>query len=351
MNPIDRKLYLASITDRYVKGKMGRRSFLRAAGKLGLGAGVLGLSSMMPFGSRGGFISPAAAAEIEPDAEMMAWLKDVAKPFAGQTVRLATESTPPSNAINSALKPFFEEATGINVEIEVLPLEQVLQKLTLDIASGNWAPTTSTTSIKVLDGERSRPATFSTRASSMRRTSRPWPCPNWKIEDFLPALVDGIAHATRTRHGRRSLRYSHFHHDVPQGHIRRRWASRRRPRMDEYLANAVAIQEAKQPEIYGTNGQMKSGHYSLECDWTAWLWSHGGSIFNADGKFTGNDEAGLAAMDYWVELHKNMPEGVTTWTWDGQGQSMAQGIVGQTLRAGASSSPSGIIPKLRRFPA
>ena len=41
----------------------------------------------------------------------------------------------PSNAINSQLKKYFEEASGITVEIEVLPLEQVLQKLTLDIAS------------------------------------------------------------------------------------------------------------------------------------------------------------------------------------------------------------------------
>ena len=49
---------------------------------------------------------------------------------------MATESTPPSNAINSTLKPFFEEVTGIKVNIEVLPLEQVLQKLTLDVASG-----------------------------------------------------------------------------------------------------------------------------------------------------------------------------------------------------------------------
>jgi multiple sugar transport system substrate-binding protein len=68
---------------------------------------------------------------------MTNWLKEVAKPFAGQTIRLATESTPPSNAINSALKPYFTETTGINVEIEVLPLEQVLQKLTLDVASGS----------------------------------------------------------------------------------------------------------------------------------------------------------------------------------------------------------------------
>ncbi len=122
MRSSDRKLFLASVVDRYVHGKMDRRTFLRTAGKLGLGAGALGLTAQIPFGARGGFISPAAAQGIEWQGDMMAWLKDAAKPFAGQTVRLATESTPPSNAINSALKPYFEESTGIQVEIEVLPL-------------------------------------------------------------------------------------------------------------------------------------------------------------------------------------------------------------------------------------
>ena len=52
---------------------------------------------------------------------------------------------------------------------------------------------------------------------------------------------------------------------------------------------------------------MKSGHYSLNCDWTAWLWGHGGSVFRADGTFSGNDAEGLEAMDYWVKLKENMP--------------------------------------------
>jgi multiple sugar transport system substrate-binding protein len=79
---------------------------------------------------------------------------------------------------------------------------------------------------------------------------------------------------------------------------------------------------------------MKSGHYSLECDWTAWLWGHGGSVFGPDSKFTGNDEQGLAAMEYWKQLKANMPPGVDGWTWDGQGQSVGQGIAGSVLSWG-----------------
>ena len=328
MNIFDQKQSLASITDRYVSGRMKRRTFLQAASKLGLGAGALGLASIMPFGSRGGFIEQAAAAEIEPDAEMMAWLKEAAKPFIGKTVRLATESTPPSNAINSALKPFFEQATGIKVEIEVLPLEQVLQKLTLDVASG-----LGTYDLYYID--QSWMASFAGDVIDPREkyaADKDLAMPNYNMDDFLPALVDGISMYEDTMVG--------VPYDIPvfiqmyRRDIYDDLGLKVATTMDEYLANVIAIQEANIAGVYGTNGQMKSGHYSLECDWTAWLWAHGGAIFDADGKFSGHDEDGIKAMEYWMKLKENMPEGVTTWTWDGQGQSMAQGIVGQTLSWG-----------------
>jgi multiple sugar transport system substrate-binding protein len=122
----DIKHFLALAVDRYVRCGMDRRSFLWATAKLGLGGGALGLTSHMPF-SRGGFIAPAAAQDIQWSPEMINWLKEAVKPFAGQTIWLATESTPPTNAIKSALKPYFTETIGTNVEIEVLPLEQVLR--------------------------------------------------------------------------------------------------------------------------------------------------------------------------------------------------------------------------------
>ena len=323
----DRKRHLASVVDRFARGQMDRRTFLRAAGKLGLGAGALGLMQSLP-GGRGGFIPAARAQDIQQDPDMMAWLAEAGKPFAGQTIRLATESTPPSNAINSALKPFFEEATGIKVEIEVLPLEQVLQKLTLDVASG-----LGTYDLYYID--QSWMASFAGDVVDPREkyeSDSNLAMPDYDIEGFLPALVDGISMYDGIMVG--------VPYDIPifiqmvRQDLFDELGLSVATTMDEYMANAVAIQEAKGPEIYGTTGQMKSGHYSLECDWTCWLWAHGGSIFGPDGKFTGNDAEGLAAMEYWVKLKENMPEGVTTWTWDGQGQSVAQGIAGQVISWG-----------------
>ena len=325
-NQNNRKRYLAEITGRYVSGRMDRRSFLRASAKLGLGAGALGLG----LGGRGGSFFPQALAQggVEQDAEMMKWLAEAAKPFAGQTIRLATESTPPSNAINSFLKRNFVDATGINVEIETLPLEQVLQKLTLDVASG-----LGTYDLYYID--QSWMAAFAGDVVDPREkyeSDSALAMPNYDMDDFLPALVDGISMYEDTMVG--------VPYDIPifiqiyRRDVYDELGLKVPTTMEEYLSNAQAIMEAKGPDMYGTTGQMKSGHYSLECDWTCWLWGAGGAIFGPDGKFTGNDADGLAAMEYWMALHETMPEGVTTWTWDGQGQAMGQGLAGQVMSWG-----------------
>ncbi|TIW46542.1 MAG: extracellular solute-binding protein, partial [Mesorhizobium sp.] len=321
-----RKAHLASVTDRFVRGQMDRRSFLRAASILGLGAGALGMGlGRRPFYG----ISQASAQEqeLKPSAEITKWLSDVGKPFAGTTLRLATESTPPSNAIATQLKQYFEEATGIKVEIEVLPLEQVLQKLTLDVASS-----LGTYDLYYID--QSWAASFSQDVFDPREQLKnaDLAMPNYNIDDFLKPLVDGIAMYEDRMVG--------VPYDIPIFIMQYRkdvWDELKLPppaTLDDLLKASAAITDAKGPNMYGTSGQMKSGHYSLECDWTAWLWGHGGSIFGPDGKFTGNDEAGLAAMAYWDKLKATMPPGVDGWTWDGEGQSVGQGVAASMLSWG-----------------
>lgn len=324
MKDNDRKRYLASVTDKFAKGQMGRRQFLKASAALGLA----GLGTSM-IGRPSGLFLPANAQEaLAPSPEVIAWLKDVAKPFAGTTLKLATEATPPSNALNSQLKGYFEEATGIKVEIEILPLEQVLQKLTLDVASSlgtydlyyidqSWAASVSQ---DVFDPREQYAANA---ALAM---------PNYNLDDFLPALVDGIC--------KYEDRWVGVPYDIPvfvmiyRKDIYDKFGLKAPTTLPELLSNSEIITKEMGPAMYGTTGQMKSGHYSLECDWTAWLWGHGGSIFGPDGAFTGNDERGLEAMAFWDKLKATMPPGVDGWTWDGQGQSVAQGVAASMLSWG-----------------
>lgn len=323
MRDSDFKSYRAKAVDDYVRGKMSRRSFLRNASAFGLGAGVLGTGLVRPMQA-----FAQAGDDLRPDQNVLDWVKEVSKPFAGTTLRLATESTPPSNAINSQLKQFFEEASGMTVEIEVLPLEQVLQKLTLDIASQ-----LGTYDLYYID--QSWAASVSRDVFDPREQLAEKPdlaMPDYDISDFLPALVDGIA--------KYEDRWVGVPYDIPifimqyRKDIYDQMGFTAPETLEEYYEQAKAITDEMGPDMYGATGQMKSGHYSLECDWTAWLWGHGGSIFTPDSKFSGNDERGLEAMEYWTRLWKTMPPGVTGWTWDGQGQSVAQGVAASMMSWG-----------------
>ena len=178
--------------------------------------------------------------------------------------------------------------------------------------------------------------------------------PNYDIDDFLPALVDGIA--------KYEDRWVGVPYDIPifimmyRKDIWEKMGFDAPTDLEQYYEQAKAITDEMGPDRFGATGQMRSGHYSLETDWTAWLWGHGGSIFTPDRKFSGNDEAGLAAMEYWTRLWKTMPPGVNGWTWDGQGQSIAQGVAASMMSWGeffpffddpAASKVSGLMEPVR----
>ena len=96
----------------------------------------------------------------------------------------------------------------------------------------------------------------------------------------------------------------------------------------EFTDAVHKITEAEKANgIYGTGLQAKSGHYSLECDWTQAVWGHGGGIFGKDKKFTGNDEAGIKGLQWYQDLLKNAPANSTASTWDGQFEMMHSGQV------------------------
>jgi multiple sugar transport system substrate-binding protein len=97
---------------------------------------------------------------------------------------------------------------------------------------------------------------------------------------------------------------------------------------EEFTKAAHAINEAEKANgIFGTGLQAKSGHYSLECDWTQAVWGHGGSIFRPDKTFAGNDEQGVKGLEWYQDLLTVAPPQSTASTWDGQFQMMQAGQV------------------------
>lgn len=317
----DRKGFVAAAAADFAARRIAKREFLR---KLAIGGvGLSGFAASFLGGSRPtrplpGLARAAAAAEASDD--MKAWLRDVGAKFKGTRIRYTSEATAPTIVANQLARSEFTALTGIEVEIEIVPLEQVLQKATVDVQGQ-----LGTYDLYYLD--QSWTATFAPDTVDPREkyeSDKSLAMPGFDFDDFSKPLVQGISMFEDKQIG--------VPFDIPifilmyRKDLFDKHGVKVPTTTDEYLAAARTLHEAEHGNgVFGTTGQLKSGHYSLNCDWTAWLWANGGSVFTPDGMFSGHDEAGLRGLDYMLELKKYMPPAATTWTWDGESQSVAQG--------------------------
>ncbi len=329
MSDSDRKGYVANAAQAFTLRRIGRREFIRRLALAGVGlssfaTAMLGIDRRSPAG-----IAPPALADEGAAAEMAAWLRAVGTRHAGSKIRFVSESTPPTMVAKKLVKDEFTASTGIEVEFDILPLEQVLQKVALDVkdqagAYDLYYLDQSWTALFIDD-------TVDPRAYYDSNSDLALPGFDWN--DFSRRLLQGIS----TDNGR----LIGIPFDIPifilmyRRDLFEKHGLRVPTTMTQYMDAVKALDEAERGNgIRGTTGQLRAGHYSLNCDWTAWLWAHGGSVFDKTGFFSGGDEAGLRGLAYMLELVKHMPPEATTWTWDGEGQSISQGKAAMAISWG-----------------
>jgi multiple sugar transport system substrate-binding protein len=320
MKEHDRKTFIADSAKAFAERRITKREFLRRLGIAGLGlsgfaAAMLGRTRPFP-----GLTPPPAMADTGASPEMTEWLQDVGSKYKGTKIRYTSEATPPTIVANQLAKDEFTANTGIEVEIQIVPLEQVLQKVTVDVQGQLGAY-----DLYYLD--QSWTALFINDTVDPRQyyaDNKDIALPDFDWDDFSKPLVQGISTYKDKLIG--------VPFDIPifilmyRQDLFDKHGLKVPTTMDEYMNVVKALDEAERGNgIYGTTGQLKSGHYSLNCDWTAWLWANGGSVFGNDGYFSANDADGMQGLAYMLELVKHMPPAATTWTWDGEGQSVSQG--------------------------
>ncbi len=338
MNVIERqkRLYVAKAGELLRKGKMSRRDFLRAAGLAGFAFSAAGMMRMDRAAAAPIARAPKDARDrLMAQDEMNTWLQEVGSRFSGTTIRLSSESTAPSQITSGLIADNFTALTGIEVIWEQTPLDQVLSKIVQDTATES-----ASNDIYYLDQSwlgRFVNDITDVRATYISNSGSDLNMPGYNFDDFIPELVPAISEYQGTLVGVpfdipifiMSYRQDVFEQlglEVPTD-------------MPGYLAAAQAIQEAgltneDGTQIYGTVGQWRTGHYALQCDWTAWLWSHGGSHTNAEGQAVINDEAAVAGAEYMMALAPLMPAGATTFDWSGQGDFVGQGGAGIVINWG-----------------
>lgn len=312
-----RQTFIVDTANAFTKKQISKRDFLKKMGIAGIGFSAF--SAGMLGGTRKGFLGTPAYAETPEN--IANFLKNAGKPFAGTTIRYTSEATPPTVVVNK-LKGEFEELTGIKVEIEIVPLEQVLAKLTQDVQGQ-----LGTYDLYYLDQAWHSSFYQDTIDPVQYYADKPdLAFPDFDFADFSAPLVEGISKISDKWVGVPfdiPLFTFMYRKDLLEKHgiaVPKTYA--------EFSAAVAIISEAeKAAGIYGTGLQAKSGHYSLECDWSQAVWGHGGSIFRADGSFSGNDEQAIAGLKWYQDLATKSPAASFESTWDGQFQMMHAGQV------------------------
>jgi len=141
MNERDRqqRLYVTAMAEKLRLGGIGRRQFIRAVGRAGFGfacarylAGAASRSSRLHAAEPA--TAPTAAAGMS--GQQRQFLKEVGGRFKGTRIRVVSESTPPGVSIGRMIREEFTPLTGIEVDWQSVPLDQVLAKTLQDTLAG-----------------------------------------------------------------------------------------------------------------------------------------------------------------------------------------------------------------------
>jgi multiple sugar transport system substrate-binding protein len=316
----DKQTFIADSAKAFAGRRITKREFLRRMGLAGIGFSAFSLAMLgndRPFRTPG--LISRASADLPDDQKK--FLKEVGGQYKGAKVRYTSEATPPTVVVNQ-IKNEFTDLTGIDVEVEIVPLEQVLAKATQDVQGQ-----LGTYDLYYLD--QSWVATFAPDCVDPIALYKDKPdlaMPGFDWDDFSKPLVDGLA--------KYQDKWVGIPFDIPifilmyRKDLLEKHNIKVPANYEDFAAAAHAIFDAEKANgVFGTGLQAKSGHYSLECDWTQAVWGHGGSIFRADKSFAGNDEQGIKGLEWYQDLLTVAPPNSTASTWDGQFQMMQAGQV------------------------
>jgi multiple sugar transport system substrate-binding protein len=316
------RLAIAKAVKQFRRGQINRREFIRFAALAGFGfssARFLSGCSQSLIGQSSQSTSSELVELLTSDQKQ--FLKDIGKSLKGQTIRIVTEDTPPSQVLWRMTREQFIPLTGIEVQWDLLPLDRVLARITQDTArqagvhdifyiDQSWIGRFINDSINP--------------KSLLEKTDFAYP--GYNFDDLLVPLLDNIASYDGQLGG--------IPIDIPifimmyRRDVLEELNLKVPTTMSEYLEVIKAIHQAKSPQMSGTVGQWRPGSYALTCDMTAWLWAFGGSVFGTDGQPAIHDEKAIAGLEYMMELGRYMVPQAQVSDWHGQAEAFMQGRAG-----------------------
>lgn len=303
---------------RHDAGRMSRRRLL--AGAAGIGAGLLA-GPYSPIGR-----AAAADKALEPYLSAnIDWQQ--AK---GQTINVAVIPASYFDVLIAATREF-EDLTGINVKYTKIPPGQIRDKVVLDLSSrtGTIHTHAADPMYYPLYVANKWVEPLEKYIEDPKLTDQKW----FAYDDFVPRWRDT---ATVARHPY-GLAYNGevtiqiYRQDLyGQHHLKPAQT------LTEFAGNARALTNPSS-HVWGAALRGFRGAGQNMYIWPSLFMEFGGRWFDASGRPTVNDKAGLDALTYYVDLlRKYAPPGVENWNWPDIADAFAQGSVAVYIDSNSS---------------
>ncbi len=266
---------------------------------------------------------------------------DPTRQFEGVTIHMIAEQENPTIALQKQLGNF-EALTGITVELEMVPLDNVVQKVTLAMQSGSGQYDIVAIPYQFLGNmvvnEYIQPLKPLMDNQALRII------PGYDEEDIIKGMweasgvwkdvVYGVpANSCIMFYGYRQDLFANpeeqaafkgkYGYDLA---VPKDWNAYRD--IAEFFTRAkgeTLAGETLDRDFYGVTISGKR-HDATTCEWLNYAWSFGGGIFDGSGNISINSDKNVAALEYYSDLRRFAPPGVTNATWDEQTTNLAQGI-------------------------
>lgn len=266
--------------------------------------------------------------------------------YAGVTIRVIAEQQNPTLAMQKQI-PKFEETTGIKVELEIGPMDNVVGKEILALESGTGAYDIISIPYQFL-GQLEENGYLQPLDPFLNRE-------DLKLEGFDKSdLISGMVSASGEWKGvsygipsNSCIMIMFYRKDIFENpeekaafkakygyelKIPVNWIQYRD--LAEFFTRKPGdnlMGETLKYSFYGTSIAGKR-HDAMTCEWLNYAWSFGGGIFDEKGNLVINNPKNVEALTYFKDLVEFCPPGVSNNTWDELTTQMQQGIVAMEIQ-------------------
>lgn len=266
--------------------------------------------------------TPAASA-YDP-ASVDAWLADVKAKYEGQTIVMSVSAHPSTTAFQETIKPFIE-ATGVNVEFDVMEEGAMLEKQLLECGSSSNTYDIYQTAIEAV-------TQMGLTGCLVPLNDRVAQAPAFfDFDDLMPAYrdiftVDGTTYAIPTAGESVFLIYRKDLFDAAGLEPPQTW--------DELLQTAKQFDEAGEVDGVAFRG-IKGWEFTYS--YSVFLFPFGGMMLDpVTGAVAIDSPESAAALDFMRALKPYAPVGIESFSFPEAFQSMQNGNVAMLIEATAA---------------